>query len=117
MGEFRYAESARLRAAHDHRKRVVESERRDYGEVKLFLVLLAHLVENNVRVPVWSLLQDCCEGGAGIFGIEIDTVRQHCLVSDIASCQIKSSLDLYVQFGFDVLCNQFCEDHLLAEVL
>src|SRR5215470_2056011 len=85
--------------------------------MELLFILLAHFVEDCVRVPIWSLLEYRSESRAGVLGIDVDAVCQHGLMSDVASCEIESPLDGDMQAEFNVLRQEFGKDYLLAEVL
>jgi hypothetical protein len=63
------------------------------------------------------LLENGGERRASVFRIDVDAICEERLMSDITPRQIESPFDWNMQPGFDVLCQEFRQDNLLAEIL
>ncbi len=72
--------------------------------------------------PLRGSLDGCCfenrgQGGAGVFGIDIDAAAENRLLADVCARQVEAALDRQVGLVFDLLGEDFAEDELLGEVL
>ena len=75
------------------------------------------LVVNLLGIAGRLLFQDCGQGGAGVFGIDVDASAEDGLMADVASGQVEAALDREMSFVFDLLGNDFAEDELFGEIL
>ncbi len=63
------------------------------------------------------LFQNCGQGGASVFRIDIDAAAENGLLANVCASQVETALDRQVGFIFDLLRHDFTEDELLGEVL
>src|SRR5450432_129757 len=87
-------ESPRVRAAHENRKRVIETQRRADCELELRCIFALDLIVNRVRIGYWRVMKNCGECGAGVFGIDIDLIGEQSLVRQ-ATAQLEASFNLH----------------------
>ena len=73
--------------------------------------------ENLCGVFQRFLFQDCGEGGAGVFGVDIDVSGHHRLLCQECSAEIEFAADVSVQAILEVLRDDFAEHELLGEIL
>ena len=63
------------------------------------------------------LFQDRGEGGAGVFGVDVDTASENCLMADVTAGKVEAAFDHKMSFVFDLLRDDFTKDELLGEIL
>ena len=81
------------------------------------LILLTHLVEDHIGIPIGRFLQNRGKRRARVLGINIDAIGKDRLMGNIAAREIEAPLHRNVQPVFEVLSYQLSQDHLLGEVL
>ena len=61
--------------------------------------------------------QNRSQGGAGVFGIDIDAAAKNRLVADVGPGQIEAAFNREMSLVFDLLGHDFAEDELFGEIL
>ena len=89
---------------------VVEAEWLAYGEIETLLIFCLDLVVDFFTIGAGRFFQDCGQGGAGVFGIDIDAASEDGLLADVGAGQIEAALDWQMGFVFDLLGDYFSED-------
>ncbi len=111
------AEPAGVLAADFDGEGVIESKRLPDREIKLPGVFGLDALVNLFGIARRRLLQNRGQGGAGVFGIDIDAAAQNGLLADVGSGKIEATLYREMSFIFDLLGHDFAEDELLGEIL
>jgi hypothetical protein len=101
--------------AHDHGKGVLEAERLGDFEIEALSVALFHASIDVVRVGARRFVEDGCQGGAGVFDVEIEIAGEERFLAEKGAAEIGFAVDAEAGAGFDVLGQEFCQDYLLGE--
>src|SRR5579862_1133010 len=97
------AKAAGILAADFYRESVVESEWRADFQIELFLILCFDFVVDFFAIGTRFFFQDCGQGSAGVFGVDVDPASENGLLADKSSGEIKAALDGKMSFDFDLL--------------
>ena len=107
-------QSPRLSAAHQNRKRVVETQRLADRQVELLRILLFDLIVNRARIGDRRMLEYRRVSRAGVFRIEIDLARQQRIVRQV-SAQLKLAFNCD-SARFEHLRHDLAENRRLSEI-
>ena len=104
-------------AAHDHRKRIVEAERRHHLDVETRAIFFLHAVEYRRRdLSLRRIIQNGRQRRARIFGIKIDFSRDQRLMADQRAAKIHSPFHAQRRVRLDLLREQFRQHDLLGKI-
>src|ERR1700722_7486554 len=95
---------------------VVEAEWRANHQGETLCIFRLDFVVNLLSPAVRAFFQDCSQGCAGVFGIDINAPSEYGLLADIGASEIEAGFDGKMGFGFNLLGDDFSEDELLGEV-
>ena len=69
----------------------------------MFLIICFHFVVDFFAIGTRFFFQDRGQGGAGVFGVDVDAASEDGLVADVGSGEIEAALDRQMGFVFDLL--------------
>ena len=95
---------------------VIKSERLAEFEIKPLGVFRLDPVVDLVGIARRLLFQNCGQGGAGVFGVDINAAAKNGLLANVAARQVETALDRQVGLVLDLLRDDFTEDELLGEI-
>src|SRR5579871_183929 len=110
-------QAARLFPTNLHRKRVVESQRRTERQRKPPFVFVLHPLIDRALVSDGFLFQDGRYSRSRVFGIHIDSSRQHCLLADVSACEIEAPFYFQLRVRFDLLRHNLAQQQRLGKIL
>jgi len=102
-------------AADDHGKGVLEAERLGDFEVEALGITLFHAIVDVVWVAAGRFVEDCGEGRAGVFDVEIEVAGEERLLAKERAAEIGFAVDVNAGARFDVLGEKLSEYDLLGE--
>src|SRR5207342_1184792 len=111
------AETASVFAADFYGESIIEPKRLAQFEIKPPRVFGLDPVVDFGGVTRRLFFQNRGQGGAGVFGIDINAAAENCLLANIRSGEVEAALNWQVGFILDLLRHDFAEDELLGEIL
>ena len=116
LGDGLQVEAAGVVATDFDGEGVVEAEGRAHGQIESRGIFGFHAGVDILLGACGILFEDGSEGGAGVFGVNVDASAENGLVADVAAGEIEAALDREVSLVFDLLGDDFAEDELFGEV-
>ena len=106
----------RVPAAHENRKRIVETERGQQGAAAA-RVQFAHGGKNRLRIADHRLMEDRGQRGARVLDVHVDVARPQRAVADQGAAEIQPAIDRHPALPLDRLRDELAENVLLGEIL
>ncbi len=104
-------------ATDNHGESVFEAERFGDVEMEALGVALFDAIVDGLRVGIVGgrFVENGGERGAGVFDVEIELAGEKRLLAKKSAAEIGFAIDVDAGTGFDVLGEEFAEDHLFGE--